>query len=219
MDNNKSNVVVDPFAFSALFPKTNGGMYKAGVYYLDKDQWGMLVLFEQDLMNSNLILSQMAKKLYSKGVRIACVINPDLEKDAIYDTQNKKIHFKDKSGIASQRIIMHELLHAFQVHLASVKYTPENESATEFEVLLAYDVIWYMMYGGFANEGGSSSKYKSLVERIATFSWIKNPELNRQAVIDSFAEYYKDWCGVSQTTEVAPYYPSLLIYISTYKWL
>lgn len=208
------------FCFDALFPITNGGLVsgRSGVYYLNENQSGMLQYPGQDLMDKSEILSKMCRQLYEKNIRIRCAIDPKMwggkyaDKEAFFNSWDNIIYFKSEGGIMDQRIILHELLHAFQVHLANVKYTPENESQTEFEVLLMYDVFHYKMYKSFSIEGGSSKEYQNFVMQIADFQLSAGNDYEQGRLMEMFEEHYKRWANISSTTEVSHYYPSLLYY-------
>lgn len=213
----------EPFVFAALFPSTDGGSVYCNPQcsYLKEEQWGMLNKFGQDLMNSNFILSRMTRQLYDAEIQILCAIDSQIEegKDALYDAAHHILYFKHETGITSQRIILHELLHAFQTHLAGVKFTEKNESFTEFEVWVMYDVFWYLMYGGFSGAGGKTKEYENFVKQIARLEFAANTEQAIDGFVEIFEKRYKEWAGVSSTTEVDSYYPGLIIYFLQYKWL
>ena len=211
----------EPFVFAALFPSTNGGSVYCNPRscYLKERQWGWVNKFGQDLMNSNFILSNMARQMYNAGIRILCAIDSQIEegKDGLYDAPHRILYFKHESGITSQRIILHELLHAFQAHLAGGEFTEKNESFTEFEVWVMYDVFWYLMYGGFSGAGGKTNGYKNFVKQIASLKLAANTEQAIDGLVEMFETRYKEWAGVSSTTEIDSYYPGLIIYFLRYK--
>ena len=223
-EENLMDVNPNPFPFSSLFPQTNGesGSGRMGVYFLSKNQHGMLCWAGGSLMNESYILSEMAKKLYRKGGRIQCAIDPKMlsgrytDKDAIYDSRNHIIYFRYEEGIITPRIILHELLHAFQTGLAGVEYTEENELQSEFEILLMSDVFSFKMWGSFSNSEGLNSKaYKDFVSQIANFELSGDEGIAQERLIEMFRERYKEWAGGAATTY---YCPSFLIYYLRCQW-
>ena len=223
-EENVMDVNPNPFPFSSLFPQTNGESVtgRMGVYFLSKNQHGMLCRAGGSLMNESYILSKMAKKLYRKGVQIQCAIDPSMfdgkyiDKDAIYDSRNHIIYFRYEGGIITPWIILHELLHAFQTGLAGVEYTEENELQSEFEVLLMTDVFSLKMWDRFSNSEGLNSKaYKDFVSQIANFELSGDNGIAQERLIEMFRERYKEWAGGAATTY---YCPSFLIYYLRRQW-
>lgn len=203
-----------PFDFSLLFPTPNEDPSPP---YLSKNQSGMVDWVGQNLMNSNFVLSRMAFQLHRSGIVLHGKIDPKLNKEAVYNSREKCIIFKSEQNIVDSRIILHELLHAFQTHLAGKEFTPQNEGFTEFEVYLMYDVFEYLMYGRFAQEGGNTESYKQFVMDIAKFRISAIPE-TIPALVERFEKHYRVWGNVKSDTKLDYYLPSLLIYFLNYKW-
>ena len=223
-EENVMDVNPTPFLFSSLFPQTNGEQVtgRLGIYFLNKNQHGMLCFAGGSLMEKSDILSRMAEKLCRKGVRVQCAIDPKMlggkyaDKDAIYDSINHIIYFKNEGGIVTPWIILHELLHAFQTHLAGVEYTVENESQSEFEVLLMQDVFEFKLWGTIpSSEGRNSKEYKKFVSQIANFELSGNEGIAEERLIEMFKKYYKEWARGAATIY---YRPSFLIYFLRYQW-
>lgn len=213
-EENVMDVNPTPFPFSSLFPQTNGGMVycRPWAYYINGNQWFWVNHFGQDLMNKDEILSRMAFKLHGQGKTVSYAIDPRMkddpqmsDKDAIYDPQNRIIFLKNEIDVTSQRILLHELLHAFQTHLAGVEFTDENRNQTEFEVLLMYDVFeCRMRKEPSSSEGGNSKGYKDFVSQIANFELSGDEGIAQERLIEMFEKYYKEWAGGATTIYYRP---------------
>lgn len=216
----------NPFSFRLLFPATNGETHYSflgATRFLTKNQHGMMSMLIGNFGQDNLVLSKMAEKLYKRNIVIKCAIAPNMNngqyagKDAIYDSRENIIYFKYEDGFMNSRIILHELLHAFQIHLAGVEYTPENESQTEFEVLLMYDVMKYRE-GIISSEGGNDKEYQNFVHQIANFELSAEHDKSIEGLMKMFGKHYRKWASISETATISFYRPSLLIYFLRYSW-
>lgn len=213
-------------SFGAILRETNGGnvVGMKNASFLPSNNVGLIKQFGDHLYSEIPALGRMTYTLsrkfkfeftiaYAVDYNLASTGDPMLVgKDAYYDSDRSIVFVKDAEYAMSERVILHELLHAFQVSLLDIKFNDKNVDYTEFEVLLVYDVMQYIMCkGGFRNfEGGGSEEYKSFIATLAQLSYpIMVGEEDK--ILKKFKMFYQRWvCSQMREPEQISYKPSLL---------
>lgn len=167
----------------------------------------------QSLFDNNRTLRRLGRSLYRKfkqieskypgtDLRIKFAIDETLEdatdftrknKDAYFDPTCATIYFASLSMAIDKRIILHELLHAFQFYLGGVDFNAGNLMHTEFEVLFIYDILQCQQQKKRPDtmEGGySHGEYGSFVWSIARSS-ASQLENKWDDIVNKFNGFYK----------------------------
>ena len=212
----------DGFDIARLFVKSDGGYIggNSNKRFLTADQITRLcIMGNAAFMSKSPVIREMSRRLEAKLkderlIGLAYDFTPYLptspvyDKEAYYDPVEKRIYFRQTGATMSERVILHELLHAFQIELANVTPTVTNETGMEFELAVVQDILQIMMwngeYSGYLEGGDRDSPYYTFVHDVA----IGVGGCNEDCMISHFEALYKSKYG-----EDCNYHPSFLIYV------
>ena len=192
------------FKIERLFEKTDGDIIdnNPNMRSLTEAQWTKLcMLGNQSFMIKSPLIYEMAKRLKKKLKRKKIVLVFDFtpyqpgdwfyDKDGYYDSIMRRIYFRNEVAIMSERIILHELLHAFQIELAGMEPTLTNELEMEFDVQVVHDILQIMMwdgdYDGDLVGGERRTAYHAFVNNVAKGAG----GCNKECMLNEFKALYK----------------------------